>query len=295
MSISNLLRSSFAADVRSRGAQYFNAGSVRISNGQPCAVWASVKGSQRYDVAMVLEDSDLFVSCSCPYFQGAGCCKHVATILAADTHGYLNELGRLRKFTIQYGDVDDDYESDFGEFEEDADETEDEDWPEPPRPTITSAKKSKAPKAPKPAAWSRVFQEIKQSLQSNTHQTRAAAWPANRRLLYVIDGPSSQSPGGMALDLGFQDKKKDGNWTKPKFQHIPVVQAESISNEVDPPILALLYGAQRIDTYYGNAYNGGATRFYLSRTMPRDSAARGATGLLFFRPGWVKDELWPIA
>src|SRR5689334_17095366 len=96
MRISQLLKPEFGSDVRSRAGSYVHGRAVRIVQGTPTAVWATVQGSQRYNVALCLEDDELHISCSCPFFHDRGVgCKHIwATILVAEQQGHLSEVPR---------------------------------------------------------------------------------------------------------------------------------------------------------------------------------------------------------
>src|SRR5215207_3996961 len=71
---------------RSRGESYFRSGRVSVIQSDSERFSASVRGTQRYDVSLQLDDDRLIVKCTCPYFEGSiEPCKHIwAVILAAD-------------------------------------------------------------------------------------------------------------------------------------------------------------------------------------------------------------------
>ena len=70
---------------RSRGESYFRSGRVSAIQADSETFSASVRGTQRYDVSLQLDDDRLIVKCTCPYFERSiEPCKHIwAAILAA--------------------------------------------------------------------------------------------------------------------------------------------------------------------------------------------------------------------
>jgi len=255
---------------------------VRIVQGTPVGVWATVRGSITYNVALSLEGKELHMSCSCPYFADNGPCKHLwATILTAERQGHLGEVLPQRSVEVICDDDEEFYEDppedfdDEPDFEED--DKDDEGWSEPePRRTVVyrpkKAKKPKAAKKPRPAEWSRVFSQIKQSLGRSGEQPGAAGWVEGKQLVYIIDVQSSLAQKGVVLDLAWQERKQNVDWSKPKFQAITQQQAEQIRTEPDAAIVALLFGAQKAQSYgstYGYSYGSNSTRFVLSAAQRR--------------------------
>jgi uncharacterized Zn finger protein len=54
---------------RSRGESYFRSGRVSVIQADSERFSASVRGTQRYDVSLQLDDDRLIVKCTCPYFE----------------------------------------------------------------------------------------------------------------------------------------------------------------------------------------------------------------------------------
>ena len=69
-----------------------------------------------------------------------------------------------------------------------------------------------------------------------------SAWPADRELLYFVDVQASQTASGLILQLAYRDRKKNGEWAKPRTQRLPVRDAERLPNPLDRQILSLLTG-----------------------------------------------------
>src|SRR4029079_2718615 len=89
MSLITEFSSDFSKAVRSRGADYFQAGKVKITKGSDWEVSARVRGSRTYSVRLEIEGDELIIHCDCPAFDNEPC-KHLwATILAVEGKGYL--------------------------------------------------------------------------------------------------------------------------------------------------------------------------------------------------------------
>jgi hypothetical protein len=301
MKISQLLKPYFAADVRGRAVSYTYGPAVRIRQGDSTGVSATVRGSSTYDVDMTLADDGLHMSCTCPYYTGhAGACKHLwALVLTAERDGYLSELLRQQDADVIFDYEDSDDESDAFDDMGPADDDDAGVWndPLPRRRVVVKPKKAKAPKKERPAEWSRVFDQIKHSFRGQPGPV-GSSWPDNRQLLYVIDAPHSVANKTVLLEVALQERKKNGDWGKPKFQGIGQQQAEQIREGPDAAIMPLLFGAQPQPTYgygYGYRYDSSGSRFTLAASRCRAILPLlGKTGRLFVRLGSIKDQIVPV-
>ncbi|MFL6260776.1 MAG: SNF2-related protein [Thermoanaerobaculia bacterium] len=85
MTLATLLAHFVDWRVRERGRQYFQTGKVRIVDAGREEFEAVVSGGEEYRVSLRREEANLWVFCTCAYFEGGEACKHVwATVLAAD-------------------------------------------------------------------------------------------------------------------------------------------------------------------------------------------------------------------
>lgn len=85
----------FPDSVKARGSRYFQEGRVRLVAGSAWRVRAVVTGTATYSVGVGRVDDTLRLSCTCPYFESDGPCKHLwATLLLAGDKGLLREDGR---------------------------------------------------------------------------------------------------------------------------------------------------------------------------------------------------------
>ncbi|HEY4575584.1 MAG TPA: SNF2-related protein, partial [Thermoanaerobaculia bacterium] len=85
MTLATLLAHFVDWRVRERGRQYFQTGKVQIASAGSEEVEAVVSGGEEYRVSLRREEANVWVFCSCAFFEGGEPCKHVwATVLAAD-------------------------------------------------------------------------------------------------------------------------------------------------------------------------------------------------------------------
>jgi len=85
MTLATLLAHFVDWRVRERGRQYFQTGKVQIVSAGPETVEAVVSGTEEYRVSLRREEANLWVFCTCAFFESGEACKHVwAAVLAAD-------------------------------------------------------------------------------------------------------------------------------------------------------------------------------------------------------------------
>jgi hypothetical protein len=85
MTLATLLAHFVDWRVRERGRQYFQTGKVQIASAGSEEVEAVVSGGEEYRVSLRREEANVWVFCTCAFFEGGEPCKHVwATVLAAD-------------------------------------------------------------------------------------------------------------------------------------------------------------------------------------------------------------------
>src|ERR1700682_5439038 len=78
------------SQVRSRGESIYRFRGVTITGGDAYAVTATGAGSLLYEEGLDLIDDLIVSSCTCPYCESEGLCKHIgATVLAVERTNYL--------------------------------------------------------------------------------------------------------------------------------------------------------------------------------------------------------------
>jgi superfamily II DNA or RNA helicase len=273
MPLSTELSSDFTGTIRSRGADYFRGGSVRIRQGDPWMVDAVVRGGLKYEVRLWREEEEIHVRCTCPYYETDGPCKHIwATILASDEKGYLKGDGKKTPLVLvrEYDDEDDDYD----DYDDDYD---DEDEREEPQSVLSNVLQMLTPppgQKKKTLSWKEQLAALGRAATAVVTGGRDQ-WPASRRLIYVVDIPSTLGSQYVILDTLVQDRKQDGEWGRPRKQRIPRHLISEFPDPLDRQIFAMLAGSreQMEHSYFGynyqDAYDTAPSRYRLSAPLPQ--------------------------
>lgn len=281
MSLILQLAGEFSAEIRSRGNEYYRQGKVRLKNGSPMNLEAEVQGTSKYNVRLWREGNEISVRCSCPYYESSGLCKHLwAALLFADAENYLKggsggagrlaliledpEEGSYDYFNDEEGDEDDD-----GEWMDE--ETEEEDSYLAAKKALLSSSQTLVQTPPrKPGSWREQLASL--GLQAKEiPSSQIAEWPESRELLYVVDVYSTlHSQGGLVLAVYFRDRRKDGEWSRPKSQRIPRSAIAKLPDDADREILTLLSGGKDIgQTGYSNlGYDSIPNAYQISGLLP---------------------------
>jgi hypothetical protein len=251
--------------IRDRGRDYFRSGAVSLDIVKPTGVAATVRGSARYDVDLLLEGRAVHASCSCSYgYEHDAPCKHIwATILAAEPRGFASAAAAAGPLRL----VLDEYE--FGEDEDD--------FPAPPVRAAVSPPAGSFRPAPLPGprqeTWQDQLAALRREVQPPDPDGRSAGRRAARELLFVVDATASEAAKKLVVEVNFQERKKNGDWSKPKAQHLSAADIDAVPDPLDRQIYALLSGAEPGDPYGYSAhsssryYGSGAPRFRLSGAL----------------------------
>ena len=234
--------------TRERGRDYFASRRVTVVEGDAWHVDATVRGSRSYDVKLSRERDAIEAWCSCPYCEDYfEPCKHIwATLLAAEAEGYLQGDGRrtVRQLTLVAPD--------------DEDDLEDEEWYETPRPSPTSRPRNdianSKPRSRQPRQTTRAWKETLSRLHSTTEQTpaiRSAALPPGHEIVYVVDIPASLAGNGLVLEVATRNRKRDGEWSKPKGRRFALSEIAHLPEPADRQAMAILAGGrEQVSGYY---------------------------------------------
>lgn len=245
MSLLTALASQVTQTIRDRGREYYRAGAVTIDRATPTAVAATVEGTEDYEVDLLLEGRIVFASCSCPYTAEHGAvCKHIwATVIAADASTFARSAAAKGSLRLELDESRGDYEDD--DYDDD---------PYPLRGLTTHIASRPQPK-PKKENWADLLAAVSREAQPGVG-SQPLARSADRQLVFVIDGPASEQARKLVLEVSTQERKLNGEWGKPKFQHLSQSQIDALTDPADRQLLALLGGAERGDTYgyYSSPY-----------------------------------------
>ena len=282
MTLTTQLAGQVSKEIRQRGRLYFLEGAVRILAGDDRSVRATVRGSQPYSVSLSRTRNSLKVGCTCPYFQDhLYTCKHIwAAILAAENHGFLGSSPTGRLQIVE----DEDFiaEEDEADWEEEA-EQDGYDWgewdngfaddrpgrvlPHPTRPVRPSVRGRQRRRD-----WKEELARLRQASASATAGP-SNSWPAGREILYIVDVPATLTGQGLTVEVAYRERKRDGEWGKPKFQRLPVASIPLLPNPADRRILSLLVGArEQINYAYSYdylypSYDWASCRYRLSEPL----------------------------
>ncbi len=250
----------FGREVKSKGYSYATDGRVRFQTGNNNRATARVLGTWWYDVELRREGAVLFGSCTCEFCQGECMpCKHIwAAIIRADDLSYLRGPNQeLPKWFDLDETVGGDAECD-DEYDEEVDESYHDEWDDepvrPPQPRTQARSTPKPATPPKPAVtWRKQVDSIRAvvSQASPPSGVRSQKWSAGREFLYVVDVASSLKLDGLALNLQFRDRKRNGEWSRPKSARLSMDELRGAPNPADREIINTLLGARNQSSYYG--------------------------------------------
>ena len=254
--------------TRERGRDYFHLKRVTLGEGDAWHVAATVRGSQLYDVDLAREDDEIQAWCTCPHCSDDfKPCKHIwATLIAAESRRYLggNGVRTPRHLTLVPPD-------------EREDDLEDEEWsetprafpPSRPRNDVTSFKPpSRQTRQPTPA-----WKETLSRLHSTTQQTpaiRSEALPPGHEIVYVVDIQASRAGHGLVLEVATRNRKKDGEWSKPKGRRFSRSEIERLPEPADRQAMAILAGGrEQVTSYYSGLgyYDTAPARLALAHAL----------------------------
>lgn len=252
MSLILQLAGEFSAEVRSRGNEYFRQGKVKIKNASPMNLEAEVQNTDKQKVSLWREGNEISVRCSCPHYESEGLCEHLwASLLTADAENHLNGgSGGAGRLSLVLEDPESsNYDSYFDEEDDDEEDflLDDENWEEGDQPLssrpISANETGLEPQRARKRNWREQLAELNGHAKELPSQTYTD-WPDERELVYVVDVYSTLHGQGLMLEVCNRDKRKDGEWSKPKSQRIPRNVISKLRDPIDREILTLLSGGK---------------------------------------------------
>ena len=280
MNLSTRLAHEFSAVVRQRGQGYYWKGLVDVEHANDSEVEARVRGSRTYEVSLDWAGGVLSAWCDCRYFYSSGACKHLwATILAAESHGYLSRAASATYLLLDSGDsyLDEEFDDESSAF------------------AMTPRLRFDKHLAPKPPGWRKQVTEL-----SGHHRPVARpgdGWPSRRQILYVVDVPSSLASAGVVLSLESRICKLDGSWTRPTTLNLKREQIAQLPLAEDRELLSALAGGV---SYHKWGYTGFHEPLSMSCLVPHPLAAvvlplAARTGRGYSRLARNSEGLAPLA
>ena len=212
---------------RVKGRAYHLDGAVKKVAGTPWAIEAIVKGTRSYAVEIHRDERGAMTAwCDCPYFHDRFViCKHIwAALLEAERRGQLLGDGDLPEDAI-FTPIDPDGVSD----------------PEYATPVETARRAGREkPRGARP--WEKFRDEFSRNL---TEAESAPAPPrfADAQIVYVIDRAGTIAGDTLALDLQSRQRKKNGEWGRPRPAPVGSADLGRLPDANDRQIVPLLLGA----------------------------------------------------
>ena len=251
MAITHLLASQVDLTTRARGNTYYRSGAVKIEDLSEWEVEASVQGSELYEVNIVMERQIVEAFCSCPYVEREQLpCKHIwAAPLAAEPRGFGANARAPLDLTIDSGDLpdgddpDDDVDPNFEDWE----------YSQRQRNERSTTRRTAVPTQVAPG-WKVQLDRLTQAMATaaaNKPYTQKP--PADWQLLYVVDVPMSVKNSKFVFEAMVQERKKDGDWSKPRTQSLS--GNFNFVEPLDAQLVAILGGALRVDNYGNNSFS----------------------------------------
>ncbi len=183
------LSSQFPAHVRDRGYEYQRREAVQLTTVSGTSIEARVNGTRQYQVRIGVRGSNLDFTCTCPFFQDRGPCKHLwATLVQADQEGLLRTLAQAQ-----------------GLAREPRGATAD---PVPARPPTGQP----APRPRAARAWQQLLARARHRADPDLDEPPPPAPPAE--LLYVVELERVAQTRALVIALRTRFVKKDGKWSK---------------------------------------------------------------------------------
>ncbi|PYS73407.1 MAG: helicase SNF2 [Acidobacteria bacterium] len=217
MSLKGKFSHEFNPKIRDRGVAYFRSNSVTILDHSDTRIEARVKGKINYHVRLELSSNLFKVACTCPYFEGGEECKHIwSTMLAADSRNYLSAIDQVVPVKLSY---DDDSAEELRRLEE-----------------------QKPENKPKPE-WQQKLSVITNSVKSERVNVRDQ-WPEGREIYYILDPQYSRSSQSLGVEIGFRERKKNGEWGKIKSAKIQRGQIALLPDDEDRRLVSILSGSR---------------------------------------------------
>jgi superfamily II DNA or RNA helicase len=228
--------------TQERGRRYFTGGAVERITGDALSVDAIVRGTVSYKVQICRFDDFLDYSCTCPYFErDFDPCKHIwAACLAAEQRGFLQGAGSIERFEKAPAAV---LRNAY------------------PRPSLV--------KKVLPASdWKRQLQPLLAKMQADDSQSRFAT-ALEREFFYVIDASDRSAEEQLIVEVVQRERRMNGGWGKLKTKKLGLYEIDSLADNRDRQILAMLLGPQRDTPYSYSPYYGESVypRFVVPRPL----------------------------
>jgi superfamily II DNA or RNA helicase len=251
---SAVLTHAFAAPSRERGRVLADAGAVQVVSVTDAGAVARVRGSASYLTSVHRLGRTAALGCSCAHAAGGACCKHLWAFLLVLEHtpealpllAALAGATTVRLEALDGPDPDGSDASRPGPDRTGSDRTgldrTGSDRTGPDDPAADAPPGLPAWQVMLERAASLMRHDAGHPLDPGARRAARPEWPADRRLVYVLDGndPASRH---LRLEILTERQARDGSWGPPRRAALPADLWAHIPDPRDRAIRRLLLGA----------------------------------------------------
>ncbi|MDA0834332.1 MAG: DEAD/DEAH box helicase [Planctomycetota bacterium] len=241
MTLAEVLGTRFRGDIKFRGAAYWEAERVALTQVTPNLVCGIVKDGQDFHTQLSRESDQLRMFCNCSNNgQSDATCKHIwATVLAVDASQLMNgtpKPGHIPEFAVAGRSS-----SSFDQtFEYDVDDDDDSrDLYQPKGIPWTTAETTAAVVQRK--EWEAKLDQIRSRLDLSWDDGQKSM-AGEREIYYEIDIEESRAAGCLVVQTSQRQRRANGHWGKLKPLKLRAAGLAEIEDEQDRQILGYLYG-----------------------------------------------------
>ena len=227
----------FSRSAVARGENYAASGRVQLLTTSATEITAAVRGDLVYATSLRRRGDELWLRCDCPFARDVGACKHLWALVleAKQQQQLLPLLDGATSVSME----------DLGNLRVAA-------------PTGEASRPNTVPQ------WQRVLDS---AAQRATHEAEDedATWPADRRLIYLVDARASETSEGLVVQLATERQNPDGTWAPPKLLRGHTKEWLAIPEPTDRQIAQMLRGSGRYNAY-SPAHEKAAAGFVIGRS-----------------------------
>lgn len=224
----------FAAEVLARGEEYVAERRIRLVRAEPTLIRAVATGSSAYDVTLVAHRGEVLMACTCPYAAEGKPCKHMWAALrqARETRvlaPFTANAGPAPKYVVRQP-------ADLATLA--GQQTDLVERVYPPRVKTPAVRTRGTP------AWRKLLTSARDEMADQPESRDAAAWPANLRLVYVVDLAVSWAPESIIVEVAAEKRARNGRWSAPMHVDGHGIDWLASPDPDDRQIAQMLMGAQ---------------------------------------------------
>ena len=281
--LTELLTLYFSLPIRTRGAQFTRNLNFDFEQVEENYYTSDIRDGREIEtVTLRLEvkkstELTALARCSCHKFQKGTCAHLWALMIGIDQSSPVTVQQTIRTASLRPDLFEDDFEDDT-EDDDFFDENEDPFFNDSSHSGLVQelskmlglssgsklATRSKGRYLPPPPpTWKDYFVPLKEMMVAREQVNKPPTWPENWQLLYVLDVETIKSTGIIAIDLYYQERKKNGDWGKAKQTHLKREHFLVHPNPQDRQLLLTLAGMNALGS--NTLSVSGSLQAYLGR------------------------------